>query len=87
MKWARDKRDELFLLMGGACKRCGTGDKLQFDHIKPLDWIPSAFSWSQRIKMYQEEHQAGNLQLLCDSCHGKKTREQEADEEIEEHPF
>ena len=86
VSWARDKRDELYLLMGGACQHCGETEDLQFDHITPTGWVPSMYSWSSRIVEYRRAHAAGNLQLLCDSCHSTKTRSQPPRQNVEE-PF
>ena len=84
VSWARDKRDDLYVLMGGVCQHCGEIDDLQFDHIQAIDWVPSRYSWSSRIAEYRRAYAAGNLQLLCDSCHAVKTRSQP---ELEENPF
>ena len=86
VSWARDKRDELYLLLGGICNGvgCDATSELQFDHIEAIDWVPSRYSWSSRIAEYRRAHAAGNLQLLCDSCHAVKTRSQP---ELEENPF
>jgi len=86
VSWARDKRDELYLLLGGICngRGCDCTEELQFDHIEAIDWEPSRKSWSSRIAEYRRAYAQGNLQLLCDSCHAVKTRNQP---ELEENPF
>ena len=63
-------------MMGGTCWECGQEEDLQFDHIQPIDWIPSERSWSQRMAEYKRALAGKNLQLLCDSCHAQKTRRQ-----------
>ena len=74
-KWAEKIRCELLLMLGGYCKLCGVIKDLEFDHVIPIDWTPSAKSQSQRAAEYRREFQKGNLQILCKKCHGKKTAE------------
>lgn len=78
----------MWLLMGGTCWECGAEEELQFDHIQPIGWVPSMYSWSQRMAEYKRALKAGNLQLLCDSCHGQKSRRQQIEEvDPENQPF
>ena len=44
------------------CKSCGCGGRLEVDHIKPVRTHPE-LSYEPR-----------NLQVLCQSCHSRKTR-------------
>jgi 5-methylcytosine-specific restriction endonuclease McrA len=47
---------------GFACVQCGSRNKLEVDHIKPVRSAPElAFA-------------LGNLQTLCAGCHARKTR-------------
>lgn len=73
--WAEKIRCELLLFLGGYCKLCGATKNLEFDHVVPIDWTPSAKSQSQRAAEYKREFAKGNLQILCSKCHGKKTAE------------
>jgi len=75
---ARSIRDELYVLLGGVCNGvgCDETEELQFDHVNPLDWTPSAKSWRSRMTEYRRAYRDGNLQLLCSSCHAVKTRNQ-----------
>lgn len=77
--WARSKREELFLLLGGCCRECGCGDELTFDCIEPQgDWHHRiGFTW--RMSYYRQQHVAGNLQLLCVSCNSRKGNTPPAD--------
>ena len=74
-RWAEKIRFELLFLLGGYCKLCGVIKDLEFDHVIPIDWIPSAKSQSQRAAEYRREFRKGNLQILCKKCHAKKTAE------------
>ncbi|MCB1349302.1 MAG: HNH endonuclease [Maritimibacter sp.] len=44
------------------CRSCGTGGRLEVDHIKPVRTHPDL------------AYAAGNLQALCPACHTRKTR-------------
>ncbi|NVK44180.1 MAG: HNH endonuclease [Oceanospirillaceae bacterium] len=63
----RDKRWPALRLMakrrdGFVCVKCGSRLRLQADHVKPVRDFPElAF-------------EMGNLQTLCGTCHGQKTR-------------
>lgn len=63
----RDKRWPAMRLMakrrdGFACVQCGSKQRLEVDHIKPVRDAPDlAFVLT-------------NLQTLCGTCHGRKTR-------------
>jgi 5-methylcytosine-specific restriction endonuclease McrA len=47
---------------GFKCRSCGTGGRLEVDHIRPVRTHPEL------------SYEPGNLQSLCPSCHTKKTR-------------
>jgi len=74
VRWARKVRDELRVRLGGKCVKCRGWYRLTFDHINPVGWHASSFSWSQRMAEYKRAADEGNLQLLCIRCHGKKSR-------------
>ena len=44
---------------GGRCRRCGSSEALQFDHITPYSW--------------GGENTAENIQLLCGPCNRRKS--------------
>jgi len=86
VKLVRDeKRQRLVSILGGACAWCGETNKhLDFDHIDPTS----------------KEHEIGELllcstdrlllelekcQLLCKSCHGRKTALDNGREPFPEH--
>ena len=45
---------------GGKCVKCGSRDRLELDHIKPLN--------------FGGNNLPNNLQILCNSCHKLKTK-------------
>jgi 5-methylcytosine-specific restriction endonuclease McrA len=62
-RWRR-VREAVLMLNGGWCQVCGkepaTGKQLHVDHIQPREQGGAPY-----------DH--GNLQVLCASCHSKKT--------------
>jgi hypothetical protein len=59
VKW-RGARDYVFAHNPNECAYCGTVDKLQIDHIRPL-----RHNWDLRLVI-------DNLQILCEDCNYKK---------------
>lgn len=53
-------RKEIFRLQGVHCLKCGSGDKLNIDHIKPKSKYPEL------------EYDLDNLQVLCWKCNMRK---------------
>ena len=65
-------RSILLDTLGGECVRCGSVDKLHFDHIDPSSKkFDIATRLSCSIDLLLRE--AAKCQILCSSCHGKKT--------------
>lgn len=63
----RDSREEVMLLKGTTCSRCGAElhpSEVEVDHI-----IPRA-----RFKDPREADRMGNLQIFCTPCHRAKTK-------------
>ena len=71
-EWARRKRRELVAVLGGVCAWCGTAEQLEFDCIRPMGDRHHKYDTSHRMSFYRRQHAAGNLQLLCCSCNGRK---------------
>jgi len=68
----RDLMDECKESLGGACAECGTTDDLEFDHV---DKTTKEFTITDgmavsRPRLFEELRKC---QLLCTSCHKKKT--------------
>ena len=72
---ARRRADRrLFVLeyLGGKCSDCGTKTNLHADHVDPATKL---FDISQNLTINIEKLklELDKCQLLCRSCHGKKT--------------
>lgn len=68
------RRQKAIQELGGQCVRCGDKNNLHFDHI---DKKKKKFRFSD-INSISDENlktELGNCQLLCPSCHKKKTHE------------
>ena len=73
-EWARQARADLVKKLGGKCSICGEKIKLEIDCIEPRGHEHHRMEWSQRISFYRRQDRDGNLQLLCRSCHERKSR-------------
>ena len=69
----RARRDALRARAGGHCARCANSVDLQFDCIKPRGAWHHLIGSLQRISFYEQEFEAGNLQLLCARHHTEKS--------------
>lgn len=72
--WVEAKRQRALAYLGGECARCGSTERLEFDHI---DRMTKAFTISANYNRRWEALQAelDKCQLLCHECHVTKTRE------------
>ena len=70
----RRRKIECIELLGGRCVRCGTDEKLEFDHVKPRS---QSFRIARTYVRGREklESELKKCQLLCWSCHLVKSRE------------
>lgn len=68
------KRKAYIEKLGGKCVSCGSVDELQFDHINPED---KSFSVGMLLSHSKStvDNEIEKCQLLCKSCHTKKTKE------------
>ena len=73
--WARKQRLLLRRKLGMKCNHCSSKFymKLEFDCIKPIGDSHGRKEWSWRMSIYRYQFSVGNLQLLCDKCHNKKS--------------
>lgn len=71
---AAASRLELLAVLGGVCAQCSSVVALEFDCKQPQGPEHHLMAWPERIRFYWKQHGQGNLQLLCPSCHLKKTQ-------------
>lgn len=71
----KERRQEAIKFLGGSCVKCGSEENLELDHIDPTskDFDVSRF-WGTTLKRFWNEVE--KCQLLCNSCHIKKTVEE-----------
>jgi 5-methylcytosine-specific restriction endonuclease McrA len=77
-QWGRRRLDALRVALGGCCRRCGSINDLEIDCILPTGHYHHTLSTDQRATFYYKQFIVGNLQLLCPSCHSRKTAEDDA---------
>lgn len=72
-EWFAKIRQERIDYLGGQCVKCGSVEKLEFDHIDPSlkEFDISAVCYS--IENIIDE--LNKCQLLCEDCHLEKTKE------------
>lgn len=69
------RRREAVELLGGQCSRCGSSERLEFDHKeRSLKSAEIALLLTQGQNRLNEEVQ--KCQLLCHGCHVEKTRQE-----------
>jgi hypothetical protein len=57
----------------GPCVQCGSTKRLEVDHIDPKEKVDhKVWSWSKE----RREAELAKCQVLCGTCHDKKTLEQ-----------
>ena len=66
----------LLLRLGGRCACCPNTVDLEFDCIQPRGHWHHVCGSSARMSFYENEADAGNLQLLCKFHHRQKTSEE-----------
>ena len=86
--WAKNKRDELFVLLGGCCVSCGSTKNLEFDVIVAAYGDKHhQMEWSWRTSFYRKQFDLGNLALRCDKCNGKKKDDLHLNPNLLDEPF
>lgn len=71
-EWAKKKRVELLTILGNKCKHCGTTEHLEFDLLIPLGHAHHHYDTSWAMSFYRQQHERGNVQILCKKCNAKK---------------
>lgn len=71
----KERRQYLEEYLGGKCVRCGTSERLEFDHIIPAD---KSFTIGSNMTCFSLEElilEVDKCQLLCRPCHIQKGKE------------
>ena len=69
------RRNQLIEQMGGKCVRCGTTENLEFDHIDKHTKTAGVSTLLASSSLQSAIDESQKCQLLCKSCHIKKTTE------------
>lgn len=69
-EWAKRKRLELILSLGGVCPRCGdeTLENLVIHHLESREWDLRKKDPSARVSRYLLEARLGLVAVLCNRC-------------------
>ncbi len=76
-QWAIAALDKLREKLGNRCRQCGGSGELQFDCVEPRGHRHHTFETNRRACFYRREDKAGNLQLLCPTCHQEKSKSEQ----------
>lgn len=69
--WIKKRRDE-WLAQNGPCKKCGSTEQLEVDHIDPsTKALNPTYIWSR--KKADRDLELAKCQVLCRKCHKQKT--------------
>lgn len=69
-EWVAARRAQWFKA-NGSCTKCGSWDRLEVDHINPLEKTShKVFSWCKE----KRELELSKCQVLCYFCHKQKTK-------------
>jgi 5-methylcytosine-specific restriction endonuclease McrA len=71
--WARKLRRKIFRELGYECAKCGKTRFLELDCKKPAGNGHGKWPYDTRMRFYREMLKEGNLQVLCNKCHEKKS--------------
>lgn len=72
-RMVRRRRAALIKRLGAHCRACGKTINLQFHHPDGRPYIPERLARHNRIAAYEKDVENGNLELLCRSCHSRRT--------------
>ncbi len=72
--WVEQRRQQAIAYLGGKCARCGTAERLEFDH---RDRATKTFTITGNLNRRWEVlvQELDKCQLLCHDCHHAKTVE------------
>jgi 5-methylcytosine-specific restriction endonuclease McrA len=73
VQWAREALQRLRLALGMRCRVCGSTEQLEMDCIVPQGHHHHAAGMTARACFYRKMARQGNLQLLCQPCHTRKS--------------
>lgn len=73
-RWAQGVLIALRAELGGRCWVCGSQEHLEFDCKEPRGDKHHKWETNRRAVFYRREKLAGNLALLCASCHAEKSK-------------
>jgi hypothetical protein len=69
-KWMANRRNA-WLNENGPCKKCGSWENLEVDHIDPSKKVDhKVWSWSEERRNIE----LAKCQILCSPCHKKKSK-------------
>lgn len=72
-RYRKERRLTWIKSQGGTCKKCGSDDRLEVDHVNPeLKITHHVWGWSEKRRTAE----LSKCQVLCYSCHKEKTIEQ-----------
>ena len=79
-QWATKTRLKIKRALGERCFDCGLKEDLltkplEFDCIEPCGDYHHRMEYSWRTSFYRQKYFKFNLQLLCEKCHIKKTKQ------------
>ena len=64
------ERKAAWILANGPCKKCGSADELEVDHIDPSKKVShNIWSWAKKRRLSE----LAKCQVLCHDCHAEKT--------------
>lgn len=71
-EWRKNRRLK-WIYENGPCKKCGSTEQLEVDHIDPSTKVThKVWTWSCE----RRKNELAKCQVLCKSCHREKTNQQ-----------
>lgn len=72
-KYWYKRRQRLLDYLGGKCAKCGSRERLEFDHINPE---LKTVNISHNVTFAAMQVELDKCQLLCNNCHRQKSKEE-----------